>query len=195
VSANRNRKASHSTIWNLICLSDRNKKMIEIIYTTEAAARAYGEEAPQYGSAGAAAFDLRAMIDAPMTILPAEQKFIPTGIRLNMAEQERAAFNLAAIALPRSGRGSKEGLVLGNTAGLIDEDFQGEIMLCAWARPTDGHINAQNYRIGGRPIHIEPGERVAQLMFIPVLRPQFKVVTEFSKTTERGAGGFGSTGK
>lgn len=168
--------------------------MIEIIYTTEAAAKAYGENGPQYSSSGAAAFDLRAMIDAPTVILPSEQKMIPTGIKLNMAEQDITVFNVAAIALPRSGRGSKEGLVLGNTLGLIDEDYQGEIVLCCWARPTDGHINAKNSRVGGQAIHIEPGERIAQLMFVPILRPTFRVVSEFSTDSERGDGGFGSTG-
>lgn len=169
--------------------------MIEIIYTSEAAAKYYGEEGPQYSTDGAAAIDLRAMIDTAITILPSEQVMIPTGIKLNMTTEDCGPdLRIAAIALPRSGRGSKEGLILGNTVGLIDEDYQGEIMICAWARPTNGHINSQNHRIGGQPIHIEPGERFAQLMFVPVIRPQFKVVSAFSAKTERGDGGFGSTG-
>lgn len=165
--------------------------MIELIYTTEAAAFAYGEEGPQYSSADAAAFDLRAMIERPMILLPSEQAMIPTGIRLNMTG---LVDRFAAIALPRSGRGCKEGLVLGNTVGLIDQDYQGEIMLCAWARPTSGHINGQNNRVGGTQIHIEPGERIAQLMFVPVIRPPFRVKNEFSGRSERGERGFGHTG-
>lgn len=171
--------------------------MIELIYTTEAAAKAYGSEGPQYSTDGAAAFDLRAMISEAVCILPSEQVMIPTGIRLNMGADDfflHGNYKMAAVVIPRSGRGSKEGLVLGNTAGLIDLDFQGEIMICAWARPTSGHINAANHRQGGTPVHIEPGERIAQLMFVPVIRPAFKVVAEFSGRTERGAGGFGSTG-
>lgn len=168
--------------------------MIELIYTTEAAAKAYGKEGPQYSTDGAAAFDLRAMVDEAICILPSEQVMIPTGIRLNMAYGSNLT-NIAAIVIPRSGRGSKEGLVLANTIGLIDEDYQGEIMICAWARPTSGHINAANHRQGGTPIRIEPGERIAQMMFVPVIRPAFKVVVEFSAKTVRGDSGFGSTGK
>lgn len=169
--------------------------MIELIYTTEAAAKAYGADGPQYSTDGAAAFDLRAMTDTAICILPSEQVMIPTGIRLNMTTEDCGPdLRISAIALPRSGRGSKEGLVLGNTIGLIDEDYQGEIMICAWARPTSGHMNAANHRQGGTPVHIEPGERIAQLMFVPVIRPAFKVVAEFSGKTERGDGGFGSTG-
>jgi dUTP pyrophosphatase len=167
--------------------------MIELIYTTEAAAKAYGSEGPQYSTDGAAAFDLRAMIDTAISILPSEQVMIPTGIRLNMAYGSNLT-NIAAVVIPRSGRGSKEGLVLGNVVGLIDEDYQGEVMICAWARPTSGHMNTANHRQGGNPIHIEPGERIAQMMFVPVIRPAFRVVAEFSAKTERGSGGFGSTG-
>lgn len=169
--------------------------MIEIIYTSEEAAKAYGENGPQYSTEGAAAFDLRAMIDEPVVILPSEQLMIPTGLKLNMAAAWRPDdLRWAAIAMPRSGRGTNEGLCIANTVGLIDEDYQGEIKLFVYARPTNGHVNSANNRIGGQPIHIEPRERIAQLMFIPAARPLFKVVSEFSKATERGENGFGSTG-
>ena len=166
--------------------------MIEVIFTSEAARKSYGELT--YATPGSAAIDLRAMIDSPMVILPSEQAMIPTGIKLNMqTEGIPYPFGLAAIALPRSGRGSKDGLVLGNTAGLIDTDYQGEIRLCVWARPTSGHLSSNN-RMGGTPIHIEPGERIAQLMFVPVFKAMFKTVDEFTSASHRGAGGFGSTG-
>jgi dUTP pyrophosphatase len=139
------------------------------------------------------------MIDAPVTILPGEQKLIGTGIQLNMSRalvsDAEKHIRVAAIAIPRSGRGSKEGLCLANTVGLIDQDYTGEIMLCCWARPTNSHINITTARVGGAPIHIEPYERIAQLMIVPVFRPRMLIVDEFSDQTARGAGGFGSTGK
>jgi len=168
---------------------------IEIQFTSDAAAERYGRES-NYGSNDAAGFDLRAMIDAPITILPSEQVMIGTGIKINMAAMPAGQFNrYAAIAMPRSGKGSKEGLVIANTVGLIDQDYLGEIMLCCWARPTCGHINVANSRMGGTPIHIEPFDRIAQLVIVPVMRPMFKVVDSFSESTQRGEGGFGSTGK
>lgn len=166
---------------------------IEMQFTSVSALRAYGQS-DLYGSADAAAFDLRAMIEAPVSILPGEQVMIGTGIKLNIGGGAYGNLKYAGIALPRSGRGSKEGLCIANTAGLIDQDYLGEIMLCCWARPTSGHINLPNARIGGSPIHIEPGERIAQLMIIPVIRPVFSVVDEFSTKTLRGDGGFGSSG-
>jgi dUTP pyrophosphatase len=180
---------------------------IELIYTSREAVLAYENidaadnlglaDGPRYSSEHAAAFDLRAMIADPITILPGEQYMIPTGIKLNMRHAEQflpLGVKLAAVIMPRSGRGSKEGLCIANTVGLIDEDYQGEITFCAWARPTNGHVNSANHRLGGTPIHIEPGERIGQLMFVYAPRPNFSVVESFSTTTERGEGGYGSTG-
>jgi dUTP pyrophosphatase len=170
---------------------------VDLIFTTPEAARFYGGFGPQYATAGSCAFDLRACIENTLTILPSEQVMVPTGIRLDLSKLRDNLpdfVRYAAIALPRSGRGSKEGLCLGNTVGLCDEDYQGEIMLCVWARPTSGHINPINHRIGGNPIHIEPGERIAQLAIVPMLQVGFKVVDQFGAETERGEGGFGSTG-
>jgi dUTP pyrophosphatase len=167
---------------------------LEIQFTSSAAADAY-TGGKLYGSDFAAGLDLRAAISEPMSILPSEQAMIPTGIKINMMELgSNTIVRHAAMAMPRSGRGSKEGLVLGNTIGLIDQDYHGEIMLCAWARPTSGHINGANNRVGGTPIHIEPWERIAQLVIVPVIRPEIVAVHEFSVVTDRGAGGFGSTG-
>ena len=164
---------------------------IELQYTSPEAEKYYGEQGPRYGSQYAAAIDLRAAINEAITILPGEQALIPTGVRLNMMGGD---LSMAAIALPRSGKGTKEGLVLANTAGLIDQDYQGEIMLACWARPTSGHLNPIINRLGGNPVHIEPWERIAQLMFVPVLRVGFNVVSKFSGDTKRGNDGFGSTG-
>lgn len=168
---------------------------LEIQFTTPEAADRY-TTGKLYGSADAAGLDLRAAIDKPIVILPSEQVMIPTGIKINMGSMGNAdpAFRWAAMAMPRSGRGSKEGLVLANTIGLIDQDYLGEIMLCAWARPTSGYINSPNNRIGGTPIHIEPWERIAQLVIMPVLRPEIAAVHAFSTVTERCEGGFGHTG-
>lgn len=167
---------------------------LEIQFTSTEAADRY-TSGKLYGSEDAAGMDLRAAIDTAITILPGEQVMIPTGIKLNIASMcPLHPCRFAAIAMPRSGRGSKEGLVLGNTIGLIDQDYQGEIMLCAWARPTNGHVNGANNRIGGTPIHIEPWERIAQLVIVPVMRPEILAVHAFASATERGAGGFGSTG-
>lgn len=168
---------------------------LEIQYTTPAAAEIYGRSS-NYGSADAAGFDLRAMIDQSVTILPGEQALIPTGIKLNMGPMlQNDSMRYAAMAIPRSGRGSKEGLVLANTIGLVDQDYLGEIMLCCWARPTDGSVKAATNRLCGSPIFIEPLERIAQLVIVPVMRPHFIVVANFSASTQRGVDGFGSTGK
>ncbi|MCJ8138828.1 dUTP diphosphatase [Falsirhodobacter halotolerans] len=134
---------------------------------------------PAYQTAGSAAVDLFACIDAPMEIAAgAPATLIPSGLALFM-DTDR----MAALVLPRSGSGHKKGLVLGNLVGLIDSDYTGEVKISLWNRnPT------------GAPIVVEPGERVAQMMFVPVLRPTLTVVDQFSGTTARGAGGFGSTG-
>lgn len=165
---------------------------MEIQFTTPGA-EAHYRGAPLYASEFAGGIDLRAAIEHPMTILPSEQVFVPTGLRINlMGAQEGMRF--AGLAIPRSGRGSRDGLVLGNTIGLIDQDYHGEILLCCWARPTDGHINANTHRVGGTPVRIEPWERIAQLVIVPVIRVEPEVVESFSTVTLRGAGGFGSSG-
>ncbi|GGE07615.1 deoxyuridine 5'-triphosphate nucleotidohydrolase [Gemmobacter megaterium] len=135
---------------------------------------------PAYQTAGAAAVDLFACIDAPLRIAPQTPAvLVRSGIALSFGD-----FSFAALVLPRSGAGHKRGLVMGNTVGLIDPDYTGEILISAWNRNGPGTD----------PIVIEPGERIAQMIFVPVVRPDFTVVTEFSEQTARGAGGFGSTG-
>lgn len=163
---------------------------IEVVYTNERAESVYGETGPKYATPGSCAIDLRAIIDTPIALRENEQAMIQTGIKLHPVftdiDREFMNFKLAALAMPRSGLGSKSGLVLGNTIGLIDEDYQGEVMLCAWRRPSQFH---------GETIVINPGDRIAQLMFVPIFQVDFKVVPQHSSTTERGEGGFGSTGQ
>jgi dUTP pyrophosphatase len=135
---------------------------------------------PAYQSDMAAAIDLHACIDGPLTIeagTPAQ--LVPAGIAVHMGNPY-----MAATIAPRSGLGHKKGLVLGNSIGVIDADYQGPIMVSVWNRNAPGT----------EPIVIQPGERIAQMMFVPVLRPVFTTVEEFSADTARGAGGFGSTG-
>ena len=135
---------------------------------------------PAYQTAGAAAVDLFACIEAPLEIVPGSPAvLVKSGIALNFGD-----FSFAALVLPRSGAGHKRGLVMGNSVGLIDPDYTGEIMISVWNRNAPGSA----------PLVIEPGERIAQMIFVPVVRPEFEVVTEFSTETARGAGGFGSTG-
>lgn len=131
---------------------------------------------PHYATPGAAGLDLRACIDSPITLRPGETVLVPTGIAIHLADP-----GLAAMILPRSGLGHKHGIVLGNLVGLIDSDYQGQIMVSTWNR---GHT----------PFTIEPLERLAQLVVVPVLQVGFNVVDEFT-VSERGEGGFGSTGK
>lgn len=165
---------------------------IELIYTSQAAQEAYeGDTAeptgPAYATEHSAAFDVRAIIPNAIVIQPGDQYQIPIGIKLNMRNvQTFPGLKLAALILPRSGRGSKEGLCIANTIGLIDEDFQGEMQFTAWARPTKSE--------GSAPVVITPGERIGQLMFVYAPRFGFNVVQAFSAATERGEGGFGSTG-
>jgi len=141
--------------------------------------RAWG--LPCYQSAMAAAIDLFACVDAPLVVAPqSAAQFVPAGIAIHIGEP-----NIAAIIVPRSGLGHKKGLVLGNLVGVIDADYTGPVMISVWNRSE----------IGSAPIVIEPGDRIAQLMFVPVLRPAFDVVDEFSAASVRGAGGFGSTGR
>jgi dUTP pyrophosphatase len=135
---------------------------------------------PTYQTPLAAAIDLFACIDAPMQIqAQAAAVLIPSGIALHMDSPA-----LCAVILPRSGLGHKKGLVLGNSVGLIDADYTAQCFISVWNRNPPG----------SEAITIEPGERIAQMMFLPVVRPQLNVVAEFSRSSERGAGGFGSTG-
>ena len=133
------------------------------------------EALPRYATAGSAGLDLRAMLDAPVTIAPGETVLVKTGIAIHIGDPA-----YVAVILPRSGLGHKKGIVLGNLVGLIDSDYQGELMISTWNRGT-------------APFTLEPMERLAQLVFVPVARADFRVVDDFA-ASERGAGGFGSTG-
>jgi len=133
-----------------------------------------------YGTPGAAGIDLRACIDQPILLeRGGKSVLIPTGVAIHIKDP-----NFAGFILPRSGMGHKHGLVLGNGTGLIDSDYQGELFVSAWARPQ-GDLPA---------VLINPGERIAQLVFQPVVHAQFNWVTSFEEESERGEGGFGSTG-
>jgi dUTP diphosphatase len=135
---------------------------------------------PGYQSEIAAAIDLHACIEEPVNLSPgAAPVLISSGIAMHIADP-----NLAALVLPRSGLGHRDGLVLGNLIGLIDPDYTGPVMVSAWNRNASG----------GRAIVIEPGQRFAQMMFVPVVRPVFRIVETFTLPSARGAGGFGSTG-
>jgi dUTP pyrophosphatase len=131
---------------------------------------------PDYATPGAAGMDLRACLDQVVKLEPGETTLVPTGIAIHMQDP-----NLASVILPRSGLGHKHGIVLGNLVGLIDSDYQGQLFVSVWNR-------------GKETFAIEPGERIAQLVFVPVIQAAFEVVEEFS-ASERGAGGFGSTGR
>lgn len=131
---------------------------------------------PAYATSGAAGLDLRACIDAPLVLTPGQTTLIPTGIAIHLADP-----GLAAMILPRSGLGHKHGIVLGNLVGLIDSDYQGQIFVSTWNR-------------GHESFTIQPMERIAQLVIVPVLQVAFNVVDRFEES-DRGAGGFGSTGK
>lgn len=134
---------------------------------------------PTYQSAHAAAIDLHACLDAPLTIAPGSPAvLVPAGFAVHIDDP-----GVAALILPRSGLGHKKGLVLGNTAGLIDPDYMGPIMVSVWNRNAAGEV-----------IILQPGERFAQMMFVPVIRPALQLVTSFSAISTRGTGGFGSTG-
>lgn len=136
---------------------------------------------PKYQTPLAAAIDLFACIEQPLQLKPQEAAvLIPSGIALHMNSRD-----FCAVILPRSGLGHKKGLVLGNSVGLIDADYTAQCFISVWNR---------NPASSNEVITIQPGERIAQMMFLPVVRPEFKVVEEFSTTSERGGGGFGSTG-
>ena len=134
------------------------------------------DQLPHYATKGSAGLDLRACVDAPITLKPGETTLIPSGIAIHLDNPQ-----YAAMILPRSGMGHKHGIVLGNLVGLIDSDYQGQIFISTWNR-------------GQAAFTIQPMERIAQLIVVPVLQVEFNVVSDFV-ASNRGAGGFGSTGK
>jgi len=131
---------------------------------------------PDYATAGSAGMDLRACLDEPLVINPGETQLIPTGLAIHVADP-----SLAAVLLPRSGLGHKHGIVLGNLVGLIDSDYQGQVFVSCWNRSQEA-------------FSIKIGERIAQMVFVPVVQAQFEVVEEFHES-DRGAGGFGHSGR
>lgn len=131
---------------------------------------------PDYASAGAAGVDLRACIDAPLEVEPGSTHLVPTGVAIHIGDT-----SLAAVLLPRSGLGHKHGIVLGNLTGLIDSDYQGQVFVSIWNR-------------GAAAYTVEPGERIAQMVFVPVVQAAFEVVAKFSES-RRGEGGFGHSGR
>ena len=134
------------------------------------------DQLPHYATAGSAGLDLRACIDSTLTLRPGETQLIPTGMAIHLADP-----GYAALVLPRSGLGHKHGIVLGNLVGLIDSDYQGPLMVSAWNR-------------GQQSFELAPLERLAQLVIVPVVQAEFNVVESF-EASDRGAGGFGSTGR
>ncbi|MGL5954545.1 dUTP diphosphatase [Providencia rustigianii] len=131
---------------------------------------------PTYATTGSAGLDLRACISAPIDLAPGQTELVPTGLAIHIADEQ-----LAAVILPRSGLGHKHGVVLGNLVGLIDSDYQGPLMVSVWNR-------------GDKVFTIEPGERMAQMVFVPVVQAEFNIVDNFD-ATERGEGGFGHSGR
>ena len=131
---------------------------------------------PAYATPGAAGMDLRAAIDAPLAIAPGETQLIPTGLSIHIGDP-----GLAAVILPRSGLGHKNGIVLGNLVGLIDSDYQGPLMVSCWNR-------------GSAPFTLQPLDRLAQLVIVPVVQARWRIVDDFA-ASERAGGGFGSTGR
>ena len=135
------------------------------------------EQFPTYATAGSAGLDLRACLDAPLTLAPNAWQLVPTGMAIHLADP-----GYAALILPRSGLGHKHGIVLGNLVGLIDSDYQGQLMVSAWNSSDVAYTLA-------------PMERLAQLVIVPVVQAQFNIVDEFPAASERGEGGYGSTGR
>lgn len=135
------------------------------------------EQLPAYATPGSAGLDLRACLDESLTLAPNAWQLVPTGLAIHLADP-----GYAAMILPRSGLGHKHGIVLGNLVGLIDSDYQGQLMVSAWNRSDV-------------PFTIEPMERIAQMVIVPVVQASFRVVEDFAETSERGAGGYGSTGR
>lgn len=138
--------------------------------------RRMAEQLPVYATTGSAGLDLRACLDQPITLAPGDTVLVPTGLAIHIGDA-----GLAAMILPRSGLGHKHGVVLGNLVGLIDSDYQGQLMVSVWNRGKDTFT-------------IQPMERIAQMVIVPVVQPQFRVVDDFDASS-RGEGGFGSTGK
>jgi dUTP pyrophosphatase len=134
------------------------------------------DQMPEYATPGSAGLDLRACIDAPLVLAPNAWQLVSTGLAIHLADPA-----YAAMILPRSGLGHKHGIVLGNLVGLIDSDYQGPLMVSAWNRSSTAYTLA-------------PMERLAQLVIVPVVQASFRVVQDFAQATERGAGGYGSTG-
>jgi len=134
------------------------------------------DQLPQYATPGSAGLDLRACLDAPLTLQPNAWQLVPTGIAIHLKDP-----GYAAMLLPRSGLGHKHGIVLGNLVGLIDSDYQGQLMVSCWNRSDVAFT-------------IEPMERIAQMVIVPVVQARWRVGDEFADATERGAGGYGSTG-
>jgi dUTP pyrophosphatase len=130
---------------------------------------------PRYGTVGAAGLDMVACLEAPLRLHPGDTSLVPTGIAIHIGDP-----GLAAVLLPRSGLGHKHGIVLGNLVGLIDSDYQGQVFVSCWNRGKDTFV-------------IEPGDRIAQMVFVPVVQAEFEVVSDFEES-HRGAGGFGHTG-
>ena len=130
---------------------------------------------PHYATDGSAGMDMRACIDEPIIVAPGETVLVPTGLAIHVADPA-----LAAVLLPRSGLGHKHGLVLGNLTGLIDSDYQGQVFISCWNRSSTSY-------------EVQPGERIAQMVFVPVEQVELKIVEEFN-ASERGAGGFGHSG-
>ena len=135
------------------------------------------EYLPSYATPGSAGLDLRACLDAPLVLEPGQSALIPTGLSIHIGDP-----GLAAMILPRSGLGHKHGIVLGNLVGLIDSDYQGQLMVSAWNRSDVAFT-------------IEPMERLAQMVIVPVVQARFNVVEDFAAESARGAGGYGSTGR
>ena len=131
---------------------------------------------PHYATDGSAGMDMRACLDEPLQLAPGDTRLIPTGLAIHVADT-----GLAAVLLPRSGLGHKHGVVLGNLVGLIDSDYQGQVFVSCWNR-------------GEKTFLVEPGERIAQMVIVPVVRAEFEIVEDFD-VSERGAGGFGHTGR
>ena len=130
---------------------------------------------PHYATAGSAGLDMRAVIDEALTVEPGDTVLVPTGLAIHVADPA-----LAAVLLPRSGLGHKHGIVLGNLTGLIDSDYQGQVFISCWNRSSESY-------------EIEPGERIAQMVFVPIEQVKFNVVEDFDDS-QRGAGGFGHSG-
>jgi dUTP pyrophosphatase len=131
---------------------------------------------PEYATPGSAGLDLRACVDEPLVLEPGQTELLPTGLAIHIDDP-----GLAAVLLPRSGLGHKHGIVLGNLVGLIDSDYQGQVFVSAWNR-------------GSTAFTVQPGERIAQMVIVPVVRARFEVVEDFA-ASERGAGGFGHSGR